>query len=218
MPTRGRQSLAQKSLDCFLAQTYPHRELIILDDADAPSFPSGIQDDGVFYLRLDQRLTIPAKRNKCCEMASGDVICHWDSDDWNAPTRIEEQVGRMATGLSVIGYHSMYFFDEFQRKGYWYKSPNPIKEYALGTSLMYTREWWREHQFHNGNPNPNIQEDVNFVREACIANQLSTVSAELLMVATIHPDNTSIRNVSCTSIQYQPVDLTYLPVDFLKTI
>ena len=39
MPTRSRPPLSQVALDCFLAQTYEPRELVIIDDEDDPSFP-----------------------------------------------------------------------------------------------------------------------------------------------------------------------------------
>ena len=38
MPTRGRQAYAIDAVSCFRCQTYPDKELIILDDADNPSF------------------------------------------------------------------------------------------------------------------------------------------------------------------------------------
>jgi hypothetical protein len=109
----------------------------------------------------------------------------------------------------------MYFYEETQRLGYWYTSPNPVSEHAIGTSLMYTREWWQSHKFREGQPNPNVQEDVKFVREACIENQLSSASAELLMVARIHPENTSIKNYSdpC-QMEYRLIDAQRIPQGF----
>ena len=38
MPTRSRPALSRAALNCFLAQTYEPRELVILDDDDDPSF------------------------------------------------------------------------------------------------------------------------------------------------------------------------------------
>jgi glycosyltransferase involved in cell wall biosynthesis len=85
MPTRNRPQYAPLAVTCFKRQTYPSRELIILDDADAPSLgllaKTLLKSDGVIYDRLSTRMTIAEKRNACCSMASGDVIVHWDDDD-----------------------------------------------------------------------------------------------------------------------------------------
>ncbi len=43
---------------------------------------------GVRYLQLPQRASIGAKRNLACAEARGELIAHWDDDDWYAPARL----------------------------------------------------------------------------------------------------------------------------------
>src|SRR5262249_61234848 len=38
------------------------------------------------------RSSIGAKRNLACEMAQGEIIAHWDDDDWYAVNRLRYQV------------------------------------------------------------------------------------------------------------------------------
>src|SRR5262245_29017995 len=95
MPTRGRREFASQALACFLAQTYPAKELVILDDADDPSFPNkeGLpRDDASIRYLVGARRTIPIKRNLIAEAAAGELICHFDSDDWQHPERLSTQV------------------------------------------------------------------------------------------------------------------------------
>jgi hypothetical protein len=64
------------------------------------------------------------------------------------------------------------------------------RNYALGTSLCYRREWWEVNKF----PALQIGEDNAFVENAARRRQLVTEDAGELMYATIHPGNTSPRN------------------------
>lgn len=186
MPTRGRPEFAAHALQCFFAQTWEEKELLIIDDAACPSFPDNEfihQLDGtddVHYFRLTRRLSIGAKRNLANARSSGDLICHWDDDDYSAPGRIEDQVRRMeAAKVPVTGYHSMLFRDGVRTWKY-----RGDEHYALGTSLMYAREFWRSHPF----PDENEGEDNHFVRQA---TRIATADAGEFMVATIHAGNTS---------------------------
>ena len=121
MPTRGRPRWAAHALHCFRAQTHPDKELIVLDDDDDPSFPHGLPDTLAAYYRLDHRLRISAKRNRCAELGRGAIITHFDSDDWSAPERMADQVERLEhSGKAVTAYHSMLFYDESSSQAYKY--------------------------------------------------------------------------------------------------
>ena len=63
-------------------------------------------------------------------------------------------------------------------------------DYALGTSLMYRRDWWSAHRFDS----VQVGEDNRFASEASAARELASTDARELMYATIHPGNTSPRN------------------------
>jgi len=184
MPTRGRPQFAQRALECFLSQTWPEKELAILDDADNPSFPDGIAGEGIYYERLKRRLSIGAKRNLCCSRASGDVLMHWDDDDWSSPERMADQVERLSqANCGLTGYHSMIFEDRDTGKRWKYTGPLHGAD-ALGTSLCYTRRFWMAHPF----PDRQVGED------GAVTGRVSgilSVDAGDLLIATIHPGNTS---------------------------
>jgi glycosyltransferase involved in cell wall biosynthesis len=69
-------------IECFLRQTYPNREMIILDDADDyPTQPCG---DRWKLVSIDRRFcSLGAKRNACAALASldADVFLICDDDD-----------------------------------------------------------------------------------------------------------------------------------------
>jgi len=185
MPTRGRPQYAAAAVQCFLSQTWKEKELVIVDDDDCPSFPSGLDMPSVQYVRLKERLSIGAKRNLACSRARGDVVVHWDDDDWSAVDRIEDQVGRLTEQkVSITGYSSMRFLNS--ETGDWWRYNGVPNYYAVGTSLMYTREFWRENPF----PDENLGEDNYMVYRA---QKIASVDAGTLMYATIHAGNTSKR-------------------------
>ena len=180
MPTRGRPQYAQRAIECFFSQTWPEKELVILDDADCPSFP--IAPAGVEYHRLNRRLSIGAKRNLCCSRANGNVIIHWDDDDYSVPERMADQVARLAESkCGLTGYHSMLFEDVDTGKRWKYRGHH---FYALGTSFCYTRDFWMAHPF----PDKQTGEDGYITSR--VAGILAVDAGELL-IATIHNGNTS---------------------------
>lgn len=75
----------------------------------------------------------------------------------------------------------MLFVDE--AGGWWLYTGAP--GFALGTSLCYTREFWRLHPF----PNQMIAEDYAHVVAA--QGRIAVVEGGLMMVARIHRGNTS---------------------------
>lgn len=191
MPCRGRTQWSAEALECFLAQDYDHKFLVIVDDADDPSFQTPPSEKAVVYCRLQQRQGIAAKRNIACEKAVGaELIFHLDSDDYSAPTRISNQVELLErSGKSVVGFHSMFFTDGAA----WWRYAGD-HNYALGTSLMYTREWWSKNHFMD-NPRQFIREDNRMCEAAVSAKQLITVDAGELMFARIHEGNSSKKSL-----------------------
>lgn len=187
MPTRGRPDFAVSALEDWRRQTWPARELIILDDADARSFSSAPGGDCVRYILLPSRRSIGAKRNIAASHARGQIICHWDDDDRSAPGRIADQLNRLlASGCQVTGYNEVEFVDQRGRR--WiYKSP---PDYAVGSSLMYYRDFWINNPF----PDVDVGEDNAFVTRARALGTLVVAPARGMLLASIHDGNTSPRN------------------------
>lgn len=96
MVTADRMHLAERSIDCFLAQTYPNRELIVVDDGTQDYAPilSRVPANRLIHHRLvkDSATTLGALRNLSLDLARGDVIAQWDDDDWFDPTRLARQI------------------------------------------------------------------------------------------------------------------------------
>jgi glycosyltransferase involved in cell wall biosynthesis len=185
--TRNRRRWLTQAIRCFQAQTYPNRELLILSSGEDVRDLAG-NDASIRIVHIDaEGRTIGELRNFGAGKARGGVVAHWDDDDWSAPGRLEDQVGRLReSGKAVTGYSSMLFTDG--RRWWRYEG---ARNYALGTSLCYSRDWWRSHRF----PAMQIGEDGVFVQAASVGRQLETAPAGELMVATVHIGNTSPRRL-----------------------
>ena len=66
--------------------------MIILDDGSEELADLVPTDSRIRYQRMDRRYTMGAKHNMACAMARGEVVLHWDDDDWMANWRISYQL------------------------------------------------------------------------------------------------------------------------------
>ena len=92
MPTADRRYFAERAIRYFERQTYPNRELVIVDDGKSPIAELAEGRPQIRYICLEQRATIGTKRNLACESALGEVIVHWDDDDWYSASRLRLQM------------------------------------------------------------------------------------------------------------------------------
>src|SRR5207245_6042896 len=96
MPTYNRRFFVPHAIRCFLRQDLAESELIVVDDG-ADSVADLMPDDPrIRYIRLPERHTIGQKRNIGCAQAWGEIIVHWDDDDWMASWRLSYQVESMS--------------------------------------------------------------------------------------------------------------------------
>ena len=51
-------------------------------------------------------------RNRACEMARGEIIVHWDDDDWYPADRISRQMARLwEAGIDLCATSRIYFIE-----------------------------------------------------------------------------------------------------------
>jgi glycosyltransferase involved in cell wall biosynthesis len=96
-PTFNRQGRHESLYRSFHQQTYPHRDLWVLDDSPAPSpFFTRLQDEHVHYVHMPgPHLSTGAKRNWLIAHSSGSVIVHFDDDDWYGPGYVQAMLDRL---------------------------------------------------------------------------------------------------------------------------
>jgi hypothetical protein len=189
MPTYNRRPYVRQAMDYFLRQNYTNSELIVVDDGEDCVADLVPADPRIRYVRLDAKLTIGAKRNLACEQARGEMIVHWDDDDWMASRRLDYQVQTMTqSGADLCGLDKPLFYDPGADRAWEYVYPRVGKFWVAGSTLCYTRSFWREHHFSD----INIGEDTRFVWGAR-ARRMLALEDSSFFVAIIHPGNTSVK-------------------------
>ena len=193
MPTADRRSLVPQAIHHFLRQDYPNRELIILDDG-ADSVADLIpQDSRIRYLRLDRKFSMGVKHNMACEMAHGEIIVHWDDDDWVSPQRISYQVRElqeqtMKTSMDTLcGLSRVMFYEPRAQRAWEYQYPGG-RPWVLGATFCYYKQFSERHRF----PDMNEGADTTFVWNL----QNTYVRAHpdhTFYVGTVHAHNTSTK-------------------------
>ena len=174
---------------------------MILQDGKGEDLASICRDQPhVRFIRYPGERDIGPKRNLCCEMALGEIILHWDDDDWSFPNRITEQVDAITAGPPVAGYRTIHFYDERNGQAHEYRGG---AQYVVGTSLAYRRSWWQEHKFKDLSSG----EDNDFRDRARAV--LAAMDGLGKMVAVTHAAGTSPRHINKT--QWKTVDPSELP-------
>lgn len=107
LPVYNAESTVEASVRSLLAQTWPHIEIIAVDDASTDASAAVLEE----MARLDSRLRIvrsdrnrgayPA-RNLGLSQARGQYVTVADSDDWHHPEKIEQQVACLMANPHLI--------------------------------------------------------------------------------------------------------------------
>ena len=153
--THNSRALLPIAIESYLSQDYPDRELVVIDDGD-DLIEDMVRDlPGVQY-HLVSAENLSQKRNAGIRLAKGELIAHFDSDDFSGPRRISHQVAGMQ-GAKVAGYG----------KAFWFHTGKKLTTYAScgvwGATLCYERNWALEHPWNEAS---RFCEDVWFLDQA----------------------------------------------------
>jgi glycosyltransferase involved in cell wall biosynthesis len=150
------------------------------------------------YLRIPSK-NLAAKRNSGIHFASGEYICHFDSDDWSGPLRVQDQMDFLLDHPScdLTGYGETYWWDEVAGRASIYKGP------MWGATLLYRRAFALAHPFPE---DCERAEDTPFLLRASRCEQ-----AGEHFVAIMHAGNQRIHG---TTDFWPLVDYEDLPLQF----
>jgi O-antigen biosynthesis protein len=187
MPTANRRLFVPQAIHYFLRQDYPDRELIVVDDgtdAVADLIPSA---SPIRYMRLESKHTVGAKRNMACQEARGEIIVHWDDDDWMAHWRLSYQVASLLKQRAdICGLDKVLYYDPRSGQAWQFIYRPGDRPWVAGNTLCYTRAFWLRNPFHD----VNVGEDSRFLWSN-IPKSIVTLQDVTFYVALIHPGNTS---------------------------
>jgi len=126
--------MLEESIESFLRQDYPNRELIVLNDAPGQTLICNSQ--GVRVINMHARFrTLGAKWNGCVMWSKGELLTEWHDDDISLPWRLSQSV----EGLGDK--------DWWTAGHWWYLQGNnpPVQPQSMGPcqpQAIYRRSAW----------------------------------------------------------------------------
>lgn len=188
MPTADRRAFVPQAIHYFLRQDYAERELVVVDDGESSVADLIPDDPRIRYARLDGRHVIGAKRNLACELARGEIVAHWDDDDWMADHRLSYQVRALLArpDAEVCGLSRILFYDPSAGTAWEYVYPEGKHGWVAGNTLCYRKSSWERHRF------PEVQEgeDTRFV-DRLPHSAVIALDDNTFFIGVIHARNTS---------------------------
>ena len=147
MPTCNREWCLPYAIAQFQAQTYAHKELIVLDNGSRSIEHLVPKTKGIHYHRATCSGT-GLLRNEAIGHAKGDIIVHWDDDDMHHPEQLSYFAGFMGRiGANVVGADEAIYHDIRSGEN-WKMVYGGMEHWVHGSTLMYRREVWDRMPFH----------------------------------------------------------------------
>jgi glycosyltransferase involved in cell wall biosynthesis len=190
MPTANRQKFIPQAINYFLSQDYPNKELIIIDDGIHTISDLIPNDPKIKYFYTQPLGTIGVKRNFACEKATGEIIVHFDDDDYYAPDWISRSIeAHKTTGADMTGLNRVFFYSPSVDKRWMYEDTDEDRPWICGATMAYKKELWRNHPFVD----LHVGEDYDFVWNC--GGKIVALDYPEGFIAILHPHNTSIKPV-----------------------
>ena len=186
MPTYGRPDYVSESVAMFLAQDYPRKELIVLNDCAGQYFTGEFPN--VRIVNQDARFaSLGEKRNACIEMAKGSLIAIWDDDDVHLPWRLSYSLSEMRR-LETLFYRPSEIW------AYWghgnLDDSQTVPGWGNHGSAVFSKDLWR---IVGGYPAMDCGEDAEFfegiyaeLEEPFIKYELAPVDRFYILRGTSH--------------------------------
>lgn len=191
MPTANRQKYIPFAIDYFLQQDYINSELVIIDDGRESILPLVPENPRIRYFFSEEPIgTIGVKRNYACEKSRGEIIMHWDDDDWYAPDWISRHIDALSTSKAdITGLNRVVFYSPSLNKRWMYEDSETEKPWLCGATMAYRKSFWKAHPFVD----LQVGEDYDFVWNS----NAKVFAMDYLggFIAILHPNNTSIKPV-----------------------
>ena len=190
MPTADRPAFVKLALRYFERQTYPDRELIVIDDGIESVRSLAESVEKMRYIRIAPGLSLGEKRNLACQEASGEFICHWDDDDWYAPTRLSYQISDLQNSeVNLCGLSRLVFLDIRLGRAWRYSYCSDKRVWLAGATLFYRRESWKNNPFDHLDTGEDNQFVFRFNREEIYRHDHHRFFVGLIHAANTRPKN-----------------------------
>jgi glycosyltransferase involved in cell wall biosynthesis len=143
IPTYNRAILIKDTLESIFAQTYPHYEVVVVDNCSTDNTQETLQpliDSGkIRFIKHERNYERARSRNTGMENARGDFATFLDSDDFMYPNNLADAAKFAERNPDLKCFHNLYeLIDNNQKVVYRYEFPplgDRIKAIAKGNFM-----------------------------------------------------------------------------------
>ncbi len=145
MPVRNAGAPLLAAVASIRMQTYPHWELVLIDDGSDDGFVDQVEklgDERIHVMHADHSLGIAVRLNQGVALARGSLLARMDADDVSFPQRLERQVQALLAdeGIDLIGASTITIDEQSQLVGMFPR--------ALAHAQLCRRPWQGFHLVH----------------------------------------------------------------------
>jgi len=151
LTTRDRPRFLSTALACYQHQTYPNRELVVVDDGDEnPADAAQVASAGGRLLRAEPGTPLGSKLNAGIEASRGSLCQKMDDDDWYAPAFLASMVEAFMASWKVVCHPTVAFLTPFLffDIARW-EVRQSIDNNVPGATLLFARSGWEERPFRS---------------------------------------------------------------------
>lgn len=185
IPFYNAENYLADAIKSVLAQSYPHWELILVDDGStddslkiAQEF--AVRDNRIRIISDGQNKRLPARLNQIIQEAKFDYIARMDADDLISPLRLEKQLEFLEKNqkYDLVSTGILSLKNDLSLMGYRATAENKnidLQDAILGTtgiihaSILARKDWYLRNLY---NENNKLAEDYELWLRAFIKNDL----------------------------------------------
>ena len=152
IPTYNRAADLRRALSSLQNQTEKNWEAIVIDNHstdDTRQVVEGLRDSRIRMLEVHNQGIVALSRNVGIRAASTAYVAFLDSDDWWAPTKLQESLRRLTAGADLV-YHDLYIVGSIDQSRFFRRARTRVlsppvfddllrNSNALATSSVVTR-------------------------------------------------------------------------------
>lgn len=198
LTTRDRPRFLSLALACYQHQTYPKRELVVVDDGDAfPASAEAVAAVGGHLMRVEPGTPLGTKLNHGVSAARGTLCQKMDDDDWYAPRFLETMVSTLLDNQAVVCQPVVaclmgFLLFDLAR----WEIRESIERNIPGATLLFDRAGWEERPFRALPSNEDVWFLLDQVRSG---RKLLPVRAIETFLAVRHQGSQQERNHAWTN-------------------
>ena len=175
-PTFNRRPFISTMFQCFQNQTYPkdRMEWIIVDDG-TDKIEDLVQSSNIpqiQYFKVDEKMTLGAKRNMIHSKTKGSILVYMDDDDYYPPERVQHAVETLQKNPSALCVGSSEIYVYFKHISTMYKGGPYGPNHATAGTFAFRRE---------------LLDQTKFNEKACLAEEKEFLKNYTIPFAQLDP-------------------------------